>query len=217
MKPKTNQKGDTKKVSNYDQCQTPPYALAPLFPYLEKFFGGTIWEPASGEENLSYAMYNRLDYINVISTDLIKGKNFFDWEPRNWTAQVTNPPYSIKFKWMQRSYELDKPFALLLPVEAIAAAKAQKMMKQYEFEIMLLDARVDFHMPGAGWGGGGAQFPVLWFCWNLLPEKIMLGSIIDAKNKWKEENKEMILIDQERVAKEKEEKKKFKESSSVEA
>lgn len=122
----------------------------------------------------------------VITSDILTGQNFFEYSPDlAWTKQITNPPYSIKFKWMKHSYELGKPFALLLPVEAIGAAKGQALMQQYGFEIMLLKERVDFYMPNKGWTGAGAQFPVMWFCWNILPEKIMYGSFAEAKKKFK--------------------------------
>jgi hypothetical protein len=58
----------------------------------------------------------------------------------------------------------------------IGAQSAQKFMKKYGAEILLLDKRVNFKMPNKGWGGT-AQFPVLWLCHKLLPEPIMYGHI----------------------------------------
>lgn len=180
MKPKVN-----RKEGPSDRCQTPPYALDPLYPFLNK--EQKIWEPACGELHLYDAFASR-EY-RVIGTDLSDGPeyDFFEYQPQQWDIQVTNPPYSIKFKWLKRSYELGKPFALLVPVEMIGAKSAQVLMEQYGFEIMLLRERVDFKMPDKGWTGAGAQFPVMWFCWNLLPEKIMYGSFAEAKRKFKQE------------------------------
>jgi hypothetical protein len=182
MKPKVN-----RKEGPSDNCQTPPYAIDPLLPYLNK--DDVIWEPAAGEGMLAQALHDK--GLPVIYSSLHTGQDFFSYNPTEhgvlWNTQVTNPPYSIKFKWLRRSYELGKPFALLVPVEMIGAAKAQVLMEQYGFEIMLLRERVDFKMPDKGWTGAGAQFPVMWFCWNLLPEKIMYGSFAEAKRKFKQE------------------------------
>lgn len=192
-KPKINRAGDEKKVSNYDQCLTPPYALEPLYPYLNTDPSSVIWESACGERHLAEAIAGH--GFSVLGTDLTIGDefNFFSYSPDHWqwSVQITNPPYSIKRKWVKRSYELGKPFALLLPVEYIGSSEAQDMMEEYGYEIMLLDARVDFKMPEKGWKGSGAQFPVMWYCWKLLPEAVMFGSIKQAKTEWKEKNKHL--------------------------
>jgi hypothetical protein len=208
MKPKSNQKGSLTKVSGYDSCQTPPYALAPLLPFLPK--DKIIWEPATGERILENELW--LNGHSVIGSDLVTGDNFFEYQPFRWDLITTNPAYSIKRKWLKRSYELGKPFALLVPLETIGSSEVQDLLDLYGFEMMLLDARVDFKMPNVGWGGTGAQFPVIWLTWKILPEKVMLGKMKAAKKKWITDNKEMILADKARVA---EEKKRRKELENV--
>jgi len=147
-----------------DRCQTPWYALDPLLEYVPNNW--IIWEPAAGENHIVNKL--RLEKYQIIGTDLLTGENFFDWTPSfTWSCQVTNPPYSVKFDWLKRSYELGKPFALLLPVETVGAAKAQRLFNQYGIEVVLLDKRVNFKMPNKGYDSGGAQFPTAWFTWGL--------------------------------------------------
>lgn len=182
MKPKQNKAGSVEKVNNYDSCQTPRYAVSPLIPHLLKF--GIIWEPASGEGMLAEAIC-RKSHKDVIESDLVTtGHNFFTSSPgfdSTWDCIVTNPPYSIKPQWLARCYQLGKPFALLVPVEFISTVGALVYMLHYGYEIMLLSDRVNFKMPEKGFNGGGSQFPVLWLCWNILPEKIMIGDISQEK------------------------------------
>lgn len=163
MKPKKTQAADTGKSCNYDRCQTPFYALDPLLPHLRREW--RIWEPAAGEGNivtrLSFAGYR------VVAGDLLGGENFFQYSPPGWDCQVTNPPYSVKYAWLSRSYQLGKPFALLLPLETLGAAKGQELFERHGVEIILLNKRINFKMPGKGYGGGGAQFPTAWFTWGL--------------------------------------------------
>lgn len=154
MKPKANLTG----VSKRDRCQTPAYALGPLLPHLQR--GWRLWEPAQGEGLLVRAL-QRQGY-RVQGSDVLTGRNFFGWQPGSWDALVTNPPYSIKYEWLARCYELGNPFALLVPVEMLGAATAQAMLAEHGTEIILMDKRVDFKMPDSGWTGGGAQFPVMW-------------------------------------------------------
>lgn len=175
MKPKLNQSGDIYEPKGYDACQTPPYAIDPLLPCLKREW--TIWEPAAGENNLVEALYDSgYSSDQVAVSDILTGQNFFEFSPERWDCLVTNPPYSIKYQWLERCYQLGKPFALLLPVETLGAKTAQELLKRYGFEMMLLNKRVDFKMPNKGWNSS-AQFPVLWLCWQILPDRVMFGEI----------------------------------------
>jgi hypothetical protein len=162
-KPKRQSKGDVKVSNGYDRCQTPPYALQPLLPYLKPSW--TIWEPAAGEGHLVRAL--KAQGFSVAGSDLLTGDNFFDCQPFEAEALVTNPPYSVKYLWLARCYELELPFALLVPLEMIGAAQAQVLMRRYGAEIILMDKRVDFKMEGHTWVESSAQFPVIWLTFRL--------------------------------------------------
>jgi hypothetical protein len=159
---KANQKGDIYEPQGYDACQTPPYAVEPL---LGNLLGNwTIWEPARGEGYLEASLQD--GGLNVVSSDILTDQNFFDYEPDDWDCLVTNPPFSIKYKWLDRCYKLGKPFALLLPVETLGAKTAQELFAEHDIEVIFLNKRVNFKMPNKGWHSS-AQFPVAWFTWRL--------------------------------------------------
>lgn len=168
-----NYKADTKKAVDSDEyvpkgmdaCQTPAYAIDPILPYLRQF--DYLWEPAAGEKYLVEAMYDAsFKTEQIIISDILTGDNFFDFEPDRWDCIFTNPPFSIKFKWLNRCYELGKPFALLMPVETLGTQTAQHLFRDYGMELILLDKRIDFKMPVKGWEGS-AQFPTAWYTWGL--------------------------------------------------
>ncbi len=172
---KSNQVGDIYEPKGYDACQTPPYAIDPILPYLNKDW--TIWEPAAGENYLVEALYDSGYSTNkVVISDLLTGQNFFEFTPDYWDFLITNPPYSIKYQWLERCYQLGKPFAILVPVEILGAKTAQELLQKYGFEMLLLNKRVDFKMPYKGWESS-AQFPVFWLCWQLLPQQVIFGEL----------------------------------------
>lgn len=146
-----------------DACQTPAYAVDPLLPYLPE--GLNVWEPACGEGLLEDALID--SGFSVVSGDILTGQNFFDYEPDRWDCLVTNPPYSIHFQWLERCYELGKPFALLLKVDILGTKTAQEMFGQYGIEVIFVSPRINYKMPRKGWDGGGAQFSTAWFTWGL--------------------------------------------------
>ena len=176
---KTNRKGNKKEVQLFDSCQTPAYALNPLWEYLKPDW--IVWESCAGEGML-VREFERRGY-KTIGTDLLTGQNFFEYQPDNWNVQITNPPYSLKFDWLERSYQLGKPFGLLLPVEAMGANKAQKLFEKYGIEIILLNKRVNFSMPNLKFGGSGAWFPTAWFTFGLgIGTPLSFGKIYPKDN-----------------------------------
>jgi hypothetical protein len=171
MKPKKNY-----KPGPMDNCQTPPYALNPLLKYLSR--SQTIWEPAMGEGILARALHQK--GFQVVASDIQNEQDFFEYHTRwkfpqeneygdcCWDVIVTNPPYSGKAEWIQRCYELGKPFALLLPVETLGVKKTSRWFSVYGIQVLFMIPRIDFKMPNKGWLGGGSQFPTAWFTWGLI-------------------------------------------------
>ena len=180
-KPKNNYKGDKTKVSGYDVCQTPPHAIEPIIEILKYFVHSTpgdaiIWESASGpEELLVNALRN--EHFEVLATDLLIGYNFFEYSPRfiypsQAIVQVTNPPWSIKYDWIEESFRKGFPFALLVPFETAAAGKFQTLARKYHnnpysIDILDLQRRINFKMPNKGWSNSAAQMPTMWLMWGL--------------------------------------------------
>lgn len=81
---------------------------------------------------------------------------------------VTNPPYSLKDKFLQKCYEIKKPFALLLPINAFEGIKRQKLYRQYGIQVLFPPKRIDFNGKKAVW------FYTAWFCYGLnLPKDLM--------------------------------------------
>ena len=180
MKPKENKGYNT---GTYDECQTPPYALEPLYPHI-KYPNDPIWECAAGKGVLVNALSQK--GFGVIATDISNGINqdfLTMWHEIPYIATiVTNPPYSLKYEWLARCYELEFPFALLMPVEMLGTAKGQKLFDKYGIEIIFVSPRVDFYMPHKGYEGGGAQFPTAWFTWKLnLPQQINFATLNKPK------------------------------------
>jgi len=155
-------KRNIKAIPERDRCQTPPYALDPLIPFL--LHDARIWESCEGEGYIKKELSQR--GYDVIGSDLLHGQDYFKYQPDTWSLQVTNPPYSIKYDWLARAYQLGKPFALLMPIDVLGSARAQRMFKNKGIEIILLDKRIGFKMPQQGWGGS-PHFNTAWYTWGL--------------------------------------------------
>ncbi len=179
--PKVNRKGNIDEPAIYDQCQTPIEAMDPLWVHLLSRW--KLWECACGKQNLSRGMAERGFEVIASDTDPRVNppivQNFFHWQPDAWDCIVTNPPFTLKFEWLERCYALGKPFALLLRLEVWGAATAQRLFEKHGVEVILLDKRINFETPGKDGGKTGAWFPVCWYTWGLrIGRQVTYGKVV---------------------------------------
>lgn len=173
-----NKKRLTPQTSAFtsDNFYTDPAALWPLLPYLKPEW--RIWEPACGLEKKPLVSWLRMEGHPVIGTDLRIAPDhdfithFID--PKAYDCIITNPPYSIKDRWIERCYELDKPFALLLPYTAMEGIKRQALYRKHGVDLLVLPKRVKFTTPSGK--QGGAWFPCAWFTYKMLPERLIFAT-----------------------------------------
>jgi len=152
-----------------DEFYTPKEAIQPLLPFLKK--GWTIWECAWGKGSLAkHLKENKEKDLKVIG--LVEDFLNSEWENKNWDCIVTNPPYSLKEKFLRKCYELGKPFALLLPLTALEGKRRGELYRKYGIQLIIPNKRINFITPSGK--GSGAWFQVAWFCWKLnLPKDLM--------------------------------------------
>ena len=124
------------KITKQDVYFTPPESLESITRYITRF--NTIWEPACGELHIS--KYLEEKGHSVISTDIAADtrdgdcKDFFLWKPEKLFDLIfTNPPFSLKYGFLERCYELGKPFILLMPLPCIGYIKISRLLKKHGY------------------------------------------------------------------------------------
>ena len=155
------------KSGSPDDFQTPPEALDCLIPFLKRRW--EIWECACGKGNLGMALSE--ERFHVIGTDILTHQDFLKYKPEHFDCIITNPPYSLKEKFLERCYELKKPFALLMPLTALESEKRQKLYRKYGIQLIIPNKRFNFETPSGN--GSGSWFATAWFCGNMnLPKDL---------------------------------------------
>ena len=143
-----------------DDFQTPEWPIKTLLEHIKLPLDKVILEPACGK-GLMVATLNVCGY-DVIGSDLKEGVNFItDDIIVPYDVVITNPPYSVKDAFIERCYELGKPFALLLPLTALEGIKRQALYREHGMQLICLPRRVNYHTPSGT--GSGAWFPSAWF------------------------------------------------------
>jgi hypothetical protein len=169
------------KSNASDHFQTPPEALDPLLPYLTRDW--MIWEPACGKGNLVKALDGA--GFRVFGSDIIAevkhqrinfltdGAPFIiDGMPFSFSMVLSNPPYSLKDEFLERCYQLGKPFALLLPLTVFDSVRRRKLFQKHGVECVFLPNRISFETPNhdANVAVGkktSSWFATLWITWGL--------------------------------------------------
>lgn len=146
---------------------------ARLAPFIPKHW--KIWECAAGKGYLEAAI-RELGY-DVTGTDIKTGTDFrtpLCPQPAGGVDMLwSNPPYKDKEGWLQRCFDIGKPFAMLMPITTLGEQKRVAMYKRYGIQVALPPARIEFETPSGKEGGG--WFYTAWFCYKLnLPSDIFV-------------------------------------------
>jgi hypothetical protein len=166
---------DLMSSDKFDNLYTPEIAVRPLLKNFPISKSRVVWECTDyGKSNISAVL--RTEGWTVVGSDLTTGFDFLSDTPTfKFDAIITNPPYSLKDEFIERCYEYKVPFALLLPLAALAGMKRNKMYKHFGINVVILNKRLDFTGKGANW------FATAWFYWTpsfpRIPNQLIFEEI----------------------------------------
>lgn len=157
-----------------DEVYTPAYAVKPILKYIKK--DAVVWCPFDTEQS-EYVKMIRAAGHKVIATHIDSGNNFFFYEPEEkYDCIISNPPFSIKDDILQRLNELEKPFAMLLPVPVIQGQKRFEYMR--DCQILTFDKRVNYYMDASRTAvQKGVSFGSLYLCKDFLPRDLIFEKL----------------------------------------
>ena len=154
---------------------TPQYAVKPLFEFLIPSQIQTIWCPFD-DETSEYVKEFQNNGYNVIATDIEHGYDFFTFEPKGYDIIISNPPFSLKDKILKRLQELNKPFAMLLPLPTLQGEKRFESLQ--DTQALIFDKRVNFYKDKEHIiTQSGAAFASIYVCKNFLPSDLIFRKL----------------------------------------
>ena len=157
-----------------DELFTPYYAVDPIIKYIPK--NKIIWMPFDQEYSAFYQSFKQGGYT-VVRSHLEDGKDFFTYEPDNYDVIVSNPPFSIKDNILGRLYELNKPFAVLLPMNSLQGKSRYKFFR-HGIQLLSFDQRIGFHnQEHMDVPIEGSPFATAYFCRDVLPNDLIIEEL----------------------------------------
>lgn len=160
-----------------DECLTPRYAVEPIVKHLKNKNYKTIWCPFDTQDSFFVRVLRREGFI-VIPSHIWGGYDFFSYEPEHYDCIVSNPPFSKKDDVLAHLYRLDKPFAVILPQNALQSLNRVELFMEKGLEFLGFNRRINYYINGQmdAWTSGN-HFASAYFCRDVLPEKLMFEKI----------------------------------------
>ena len=166
--------------SGNDEFYTPRYAIEPILKYLPP--NSKVWCPFDTKDSYFVKILTEEGH-EVLNTHLEEGNDFFELinsDISDWADYIiSNPPYSLKTEVLEKLFESEKPFAMLLGVVGLFESKRRfNMFRQHDFEIMYLSKRVSYFKsyeepkPALN-----PPFSSVYICSKMLPKQIIFEEI----------------------------------------
>ncbi len=152
-----------------DEYYTPSILVEPIIKYLKP--NSTIWCPFDTKES-EFVISLESNGHSVIYSHIWLGQDFFEYEPdEHYDYIISNPPFTKKYEVLERLYELDKPFAMILglPIlnyQVVGEYFFQKQNEGIDLQLLIVDKKISFD-------GNTASFNNSYFCYNILPKQLI--------------------------------------------
>jgi hypothetical protein len=162
-----------------------------------------VLEPCHGYGAITNVLREKYK-LNVVASDLYTLPDKIDFLKVDQPSQpfdilITNPPYCLKYKFVEKCLRLGKPFALLLPLACITTVKWYNMCSSNHFVFQILVPRCLFLHDGKLSHIGD----IVWIYGNIPTfsrNEVIYGNMKLAKDKMNEEapvlvNKRRVILD----------------------
>ena len=157
-----------------DEVYTPAYAVRPILKYIDKGNKSqyTVWCPFDTEES-QYVKLIREEGHKVIASHIDEDKNFFYYEPEeHYDYIISNPPFSCKDAILARLTELNKPYAILLPLPTLQGQG--RFEDLVGAQALVFDKRINFYTDIARTSmAKGVSFASIYICKDFLPRDLI--------------------------------------------
>ena len=153
----------TGKFNIKDEYYTPKILVDAIIPYIPS--NKIIWCPFDTKDSEFVKSFIQ-NGNSVIYTHIWEGKDFFNYEPNEYDMIISNPPFTQKLKVLNRLYELNKPFAMILGLPILNYQEIGNFFINKSLQLLIVDKKVSFD-------GNTASFNNSYFCKDILPRDLM--------------------------------------------
>jgi len=166
-----------------DEQYTPKYGVEILLPHIQHLKDKIIWCPFDKIDSEFVKVFKENGFT-VVFSHIENGQDFFNYEPKKWDVIISNPPYKNKRTFWERCLDLQKPFALLLPLNILSDSVINNTMggvRDRELQLLIPSRRMRFFNKQTGEIGNQPTFKASYFGVNIFKQQIILQDMTISK------------------------------------
>jgi hypothetical protein len=169
-----------KKKGGTDEWYTPESAVMSIIKELPT--GVVVWCPFDKKESNFVKVLRQCGYQVECSHIDNEDEDFFDYEPFEWDIIVSNPPYSVRNKILERVFSFKKPFALLMNTNGLFDSNIRwDLFSENDFSLFYLKGRVNYMKEYGKVEKSSPPFQSAYITSGLFSEKIVFEKRIENK------------------------------------
>ena len=149
-----------------DEHYTPPILVKPILKYIKP--NSVVWCPFDTDTS-EFVIQLKAEGHKVIASHIWLGQDFFQYTPtEEYDYIISNPPFSVKMKVLDRLYKLNKPFAMVMGLPILNYQEIGEFFynKNSDIQLLIVDKKVSFD-------GNTSSFNNSYFCRGILPKDII--------------------------------------------
>lgn len=153
-----------------DEYYTPRYVVEAILPYLRKDL--RYWLPFDRDDSEFVRVLSDNGY-SFVRSHIDDGQDFYTYEPPQWDAMISNPPFTRKREIFNRALSFGKPFALLMSNTWLNDSAPKVLFAERDLQLLMFRNRCKFTNDGRV--ENKITFSCSFFCWNFLPKQIVMS------------------------------------------
>lgn len=176
---------------NNDECYTPSYGVYPIIKHIDSFHKYSdigknldrdliVWCPFDTKDSEFVKQISKMNSVKVEYSHIFEGKDFFNYEPKEWDIIVSNPPFKGKRQIFERALSFNKPFALIMTNTWLNDSAPKQLFKDKELQLLMFDKRMKFISPN-GVINNKITFSCSYYCYNFLEKQVIMESLDEKK------------------------------------
>jgi hypothetical protein len=156
------------KFNKKDEYYTPPILVEAILKYIPS--NSTIWCPFDTKDS-EFVRILSANHHKVLYSHIWNGQDFFNYEPEiEYDFIISNPPFTRKLEVLERLYELNKPFAMILGLPILNYQNVGHFFLDKDLQLLIVDKKVSFD-------GNTSSFNNSYFCRNFLPRDLIFTEL----------------------------------------
>lgn len=164
------------KQSNTDEWYTTRNSVEMIVPYLIGGGYNKILCPFDKEES-NFVKVLKEHGFDVAYSHIETGTDFFEIDNlADYDAVVSNPPFSKRQRILEKLFDAEVPFAMIMNFNGLFDAKARwAMFRDNQFELLIPCGRMHFF--NEDYKGNSPNFQSIWVCNKMLPKQLTFDGI----------------------------------------